>query len=90
MSLCAMACPGIEPCCFPDGTCGLEVSTARVGEGESFVYDCLGDVDHDGYDNACRIALIPTANAWGLVVMALLLATLGRIYFAWRYADPRI
>ncbi|MGB2986512.1 MAG: hypothetical protein WBE26_11590, partial [Phycisphaerae bacterium] len=44
---------------------------------------CLGDSNHNGEDDACEHP-IPTVSEWGLVVIALLLLTGGKIYFGRR------
>ncbi|MGB2988069.1 MAG: IPTL-CTERM sorting domain-containing protein, partial [Phycisphaerae bacterium] len=81
-ALCSGGCPTLEPCCLPDRTCELNLADECTAQGGWVVDECLGDADGDGVDDACvDDGAIPTVSEWGLIVMALVLAALGRIYF---------
>ena len=67
-------CPGVDDTVFGHPVCD--------GSGEP----C--ETDHDCPDGescrpSCEVA-IPTVSAWGVVVLALLLMTVGKIYFGRR------
>ena len=85
--VCADGCPTAEPCCLSDRSCEMLLPHQCAAEGGQVVDECLGDGDGDGFDDACpsggipAVDEIPTVSAWGLVIMALLLAVLGKAYF---------
>jgi parallel beta-helix repeat protein len=73
-------------CCLPDNTCEQmmeDTCIALAGE-EGFNgvgSPCLGDNDGNGYDDACEPpAEVPAVSTWGLVILALLFLTAGKLY----------
>ena len=76
-------------CCLPDGSCQDDMTTSQcavVPGGGSFRGAgsvCLGDADGNGIDDLCE-RLIPTVSEWGLLILALLLLTLGKVCFGRR------
>jgi hypothetical protein len=81
-------------CCLADGSCAeTTVEACSEALGGSFLYlgsRCLGDGDGNGFDDACEpAAAIPAVSEWGLAILALVLATVGKLYFRHR-RDLRI
>lgn len=77
--------PGPCPCGVPnvdtDGDGVLDCDDACPGADDHL------DSDGDGTPDCLEDQPVPTASGWGLTIMALLLLTLGRVYFGRREAD---
>jgi len=75
--------PLFGACCTLDGQCRV-VTELECGELQG-TYNgdntpCRGDLNHNGINDACE-EQIPTVSQWGLVVLALLLLTAGKLRF---------
>ena len=79
-------------CCQADDTCNDQVTLSQClaiagasfdGVGSS----CAGDSNGNGLDDNCEPGeQVPTVSEWGLVILALLLGTMGKLYFGRREA----
>ena len=77
-------------CVIEDGSCQDNMTAAQCAAlpGETTFHMgllCLGDADGNGVDDLCEIE-IPAVSEWGLVILALLLLTVGKVYFGQRRA----
>jgi hypothetical protein len=85
-------CLGMQACCFPDDTCAMLDAICCENEGGVPMGPgsvCLGDSDGDGKDDLCAEPgeeAIPTVSHWGLIVLALLLLAVAKVYFGRRRA----
>jgi hypothetical protein len=83
-------CVGQQACCFPDGSCAMMDAICCENEGgepKGAGSVCLGDSNGDAKDDLCSPPgeePIPTVSAWGLIVLALLLLAVAKIYFGRR------
>ncbi|MGB0714310.1 MAG: IPTL-CTERM sorting domain-containing protein [Phycisphaerae bacterium] len=80
-------------CCFPDNTCNDQVTLSECAATantsfEGIGSECAGDSNNNGLDDNCEPGeQVPTVSEWGLVILALLLGTMGKLYFGRREAD---
>ena len=77
-------CPN-DPNKIDPGICGCDEDDAADADGDG-TPDCIDQcpgVDDDVFAPGCRDA-IPTVSTWGLVVLALVLLTGGKVYFGRR------
>jgi hypothetical protein len=73
------SCNGLESCSLATGAC-LPGSAPNCLDGDG----CCPDGCTDDTDSDCPLTPIPTVSTWGLIVLALLLATMAKLYFGRR------